>query len=58
MIVDLGPGAKGVAKPQRGVRGGEIVAEGTPEDVAQEPRSFTGHYLKGMLTKRALEPAE
>jgi len=31
------------------VRGGEIVAEGVPEAVAQEPRSFTGGYLQGML---------
>jgi excinuclease UvrABC ATPase subunit len=30
-----------VAKPQRGVRGGEIVAQGTPEQVAAEPLSFT-----------------
>ena len=35
-IVDLGP--------QDGVRGGEIVAEGTPEVVAGEGRSFTGWY--------------
>ncbi len=42
-IVDLGP--------EGGVRGGEIVAAGTPEDVAQEPRSFTGGYLKNMLGK-------
>ncbi|MEP2736107.1 MAG: excinuclease ABC subunit UvrA [Erythrobacter sp.] len=40
-IVDLGP--------EGGVRGGEIVAAGTPEAVAKEPRSFTGGYLKGML---------
>src|SRR5690606_27230953 len=37
-IVDLGP--------EGGTRGGEIVATGTPEDVANNPRSFTGHYLK------------
>lgn len=48
-ILDLGPGG--------GVRGGEVVAEGTPEDVAKEPRSFTGGYLKGMLGKQR-EPAE
>jgi excinuclease ABC subunit A len=42
-IVDLGP--------EGGVRGGEIVAEGTPEDVAKEPRSYTGHYLRPMLEK-------
>jgi len=43
-IVDLGP--------EGGVRGGEIVAAGTPEDVAEEPRSFTGGYLKSMLESR------
>ena len=41
-IVDLGP--------EGGVRGGEVVAEGTPEVVAKEERSFTGHYLAPMLT--------
>ncbi|MXP25356.1 excinuclease ABC subunit UvrA [Altererythrobacter indicus] len=35
--------------PEGGVRGGQLVAEGTPETVASEPRSFTGHYLKPML---------
>ena len=40
-IVDLGP--------EGGVRGGEIVAEGTPEDVVKVARSFTGQYLKPML---------
>ena len=29
--------------------GGEIVAEGTPEQVAKEPRSYTGHYLAPLL---------
>jgi len=38
-----------VAQPQRGVRGGEVVAEGTPEQVAKNPRSFTGEYLKPLL---------
>ncbi|MHA7818678.1 MAG: excinuclease ABC subunit UvrA [Erythrobacter sp.] len=42
-IVDLGP--------EGGVRGGEVVAEGTPEEVAQEPRSFTGQYLAPMLAR-------
>ncbi|NTZ42950.1 excinuclease ABC subunit UvrA [Altererythrobacter sp. SALINAS58] len=42
-ILDLGPGG--------GVRGGEIVAEGTPEQVAKEPRSYTGHYLAPMLER-------
>ena len=42
-VIDLGP--------EGGVKGGEIVAEGTPEDVAKEPRSYTGHYLAPMLAK-------
>ena len=49
-ILDLGPGG--------GVRGGEIVAEGTPEKVAGGEGSFTGHYLKPMLERAQLEPAE
>jgi excinuclease ABC subunit A len=48
-IIDMGP--------EGGVRGGEIVAEGTPEDVAAAARSFTGAYLKPML-ERAREAAE
>ncbi|WP_137679535.1 excinuclease ABC subunit UvrA [Aurantiacibacter suaedae] len=40
-LVDLGPDG--------GVRGGEIVAEGVPEDVARNERSYTGQYLKPML---------
>lgn len=42
-ILDLGP--------EGGVRGGEIVAEGTPEQVAKVKGSFTGQYLKEMLAK-------
>jgi ABC-2 type transport system ATP-binding protein len=42
-LLDLGP--------EGGVRGGELVAEGTPETVAKNPRSFTGHYLKPLLTR-------
>jgi excinuclease ABC subunit A len=48
-ILDLGP--------EGGVRGGEVVAQGTPEEVAEEPRSFTGAYLKPMLD-RQIEAAE
>ncbi len=48
-ILDLGP--------EGGVRGGEIVAAGTPEQVAKEPKSFTGGYLAPMLAKHR-EPAE
>ena len=40
-IIDIGP--------EGGDGGGEIVAVGTPEDVALEPRSHTGRYLKEML---------
>jgi excinuclease ABC subunit A len=43
-IVDLGP--------EGGDGGGEIVAAGTPEDVAKVARSYTGQYLKGILKKR------
>jgi len=42
-ILDLGP--------EGGVRGGEVVAEGTPEQVAAEARSYTGRYLRPMLEK-------
>ncbi len=45
-IVDLGP--------EGGVKGGEIVAAGTPEQVVKEPRSFTGKYLAPLLGKVAV----
>ncbi len=35
--------------PEGGDKGGEIVAEGTPEQVAAERRSYTGGYLKPLL---------
>jgi len=38
-VIDLGPGA--------GVHGGKIVAEGTPEEIKNEPKSLTGQYLSG-----------
>ena len=40
-IIDLGP--------EGGVGGGTIIATGTPEEVASNPASFTGQYLKGKL---------
>ncbi len=43
-IVDLGP--------EGGSGGGEIIAEGTPEDVAKSNRSYTGQYLKPLLEKQ------
>jgi excinuclease ABC subunit A len=42
-IIDLGPGA--------GDRGGYIVATGTPEEIAREKSSATGHYLGRVLSK-------
>ena len=38
-VIDLGPGA--------GVHGGQIVAEGTPEEIQNNPQSLTGQYLSG-----------
>jgi excinuclease ABC subunit A len=43
-IIDLGP--------EGGDKGGTIVAQGSPEDVAKNPKSFTGKYLKEVLKKR------
>ncbi len=43
-IVDLGP--------EGGDKGGEIVAEGTPEQVAKKKRSYTGQYLSEILKKQ------
>ena len=41
-VVDIGPGA--------GIHGGEIVAQGTAEQIAQNPASLTGAYLSGRLS--------
>jgi excinuclease ABC subunit A len=38
-VVDLGPAA--------GIHGGEIVAEGTPKEIAANPKSLTGQYMSG-----------
>jgi excinuclease ABC subunit A len=40
-IIDLGP--------EGGDRGGEVIATGTPEEVARNPKSYTGEYLKQVL---------
>ncbi|MEO5628374.1 MAG: excinuclease ABC subunit UvrA [Thermomonas sp.] len=40
-VIDLGP--------EGGHRGGEIIAQGTPEDLAKEPRSHTGQFLGRVL---------
>jgi excinuclease ABC subunit A len=41
-VIDMGPGA--------GRHGGEIVAQGTPEEIKRSSRSLTGRYLAGELT--------
>lgn len=41
-LLDIGPGA--------GIHGGEVVAEGTPDEVANNPASLTGKYLLGKKT--------
>ena len=43
-IVDLGP--------EGGSGGGQIIAEGTPEDIVQMSQSHTAHFLKPLLSKR------
>jgi len=40
-VIDLGPGA--------GIHGGEITAQGTPEEIERNPASITGQYLSGKL---------
>ncbi|WP_329149669.1 excinuclease ABC subunit UvrA [Streptomyces niveus] len=49
-VIDMGPGA--------GRLGGEVLVSGTPADVAEHPRSLTGHYLagKGPRLRRARRP--
>jgi len=49
-IIDVGP--------EGGTGGGEIVATGTPEQVAKEKRSYTGHFLKELLERRPTKTAE
>jgi excinuclease ABC subunit A len=49
-VLDLGP--------EGGDKGGEIVAEGTPEQVSREPRSYTGHYLRALLEGHTPEVVE
>ena len=42
-IIDMGPDG--------GDRGGQVVAQGTPEEVAEHPTSYTGQYVKKMLKR-------
>lgn len=39
-LLDIGPGA--------GIHGGHVVASGSPEEVANNPKSITGQYLRGV----------
>ena len=39
-VIDMGPGA--------GIHGGEVIAEGEPEDIVANPKSLTGQYLSGI----------
>jgi excinuclease ABC subunit A len=50
-LIDLGP--------EGGGRGGELVAAGTPEQVAADPASYTGQYLRPILKRagRTIEPS-
>jgi excinuclease ABC subunit A len=48
-VIDLGP--------EGGDGGGRIIAAGTPEDIAAEPQSFTGQYLKDVLSKKVKRAA-
>ena len=43
-VIDLGP--------EGGVRGGTIVAKGTPEQIVQVPESYTGRFLKPLLEEK------
>ena len=43
-VIDLGP--------EGGENGGEIIAEGTPEQIAKVEKSYTGRYLKKHLPRR------
>jgi excinuclease ABC subunit A len=47
-LVEMGPGA--------GEHGGHVVAAGTPEEIAREPRCLTGPYLKGEICGAVIPP--
>ena len=42
-IIDMGP--------EGGDKGGQVIAKGTPEEVAEDPASYTGQYVKKMLER-------
>ena len=49
-IIDLGP--------EGGDGGGQIIIEGTPEEVAENKMSFTGHYLRTVLSLQSVREAK
>ena len=49
-IIDIGP--------EGGDRGGTVIARGTPEEVAKNPRSYTGVYIQKMLDKDVAQKTE
>jgi excinuclease ABC subunit A len=53
-LIDMGP--------EGGSRGGLVIAEGTPEQIANNPKSYTGEFLRALLDGhsvpiRATQPA-
>jgi len=42
-VIDMGP--------EGGIGGGKVIAKGTPEEIANNPKSHTGYYLKKVLAK-------
>jgi excinuclease ABC subunit A len=46
-IIDMGP--------EGGINGGQIIAEGTPEKVAQVAKSYTGNFIKGLLSSTTMK---
>jgi excinuclease ABC subunit A len=49
-VIDMGPGA--------GDQGGEIIAQGTPQELARDGQSLTGQYLSGRLKSRCRAAAK
>jgi len=45
-LIDLGP--------EGGEGGGRVIAEGSPEEIAKNKKSYTGEYLKGFVQKSKL----
>ena len=48
-VIDMGP--------EGGDGGGEVVAQGTPEDICKVKESYTGRFLKDVLARRPLKRA-